>query len=85
MTMLANYATTMKPPLNCNPCFKMWALLVELSMAMVLINMENESCFMKSKLKNWLTSHLDSWCECMHKVSTLSLEEKHVFSTSLCD
>jgi len=71
MTMLANYVATMKPPLNCNPCFRMWALLVELSMAMVFGNMENERCFMKSKLKNWLTSHSDSWCECMHKVSTL--------------
>jgi hypothetical protein len=25
--MLANSATTRKLPLDCNPCFKMWALL----------------------------------------------------------
>jgi hypothetical protein len=71
--MLANYAATMKPPLNCNQCFRMWALLttnqiicskllewlklVELFMAMVLSNVENERCFpnlffMKNELKN---------------------------------
>jgi hypothetical protein len=49
--MLANSSTAMKPPLDCNPGFRMWALstanqiiyskllkwlkLVELSMAMV--------------------------------------------------
>jgi hypothetical protein len=27
VTMLANYATTMKPPLDYNPCSRMWALL----------------------------------------------------------
>jgi len=80
VTMLANFATTMKPSLNCNPCFRMWALLtinqiicskllewlnlVELSMVMVLINMEDERCFsnlsfMKSKLRSRLTTHLD--------------------------
>jgi hypothetical protein len=78
--MLANYAATMKPPLDCNPCFRMWALLitnqticskllewlklVELSMVMVLSNMEDERCFsnlsfMKSKLRSQLTTHLD--------------------------
>jgi hypothetical protein len=61
MTMLANSATTMTPPLDCNPCFRMWALLtinqiicskllewlklVEPSMVMVLSTMEDERCF----------------------------------------
>jgi len=61
VTMLANSTATMKPPLDCNPCFKMWALLtinqiicpkflewlnlVELSMVMVLNSMEDERCF----------------------------------------
>jgi hypothetical protein len=61
MTMLANSAAAMNLPLNCNPCFKMWALLtinqiicsklskwlklVELSMAMVLGSVEGERCF----------------------------------------
>jgi hypothetical protein len=41
-----------------------WLKLVELSMAMVLSNVEDDMCFsnlsfMKSKLKNWLTAHLD--------------------------
>jgi hypothetical protein len=70
----------MKPPLDCNPCFRMWALLtsnqiiyskllkwlklVELSMAMVLSNVEDDKwfsnmSFMKSKLRNQLTTHLD--------------------------
>jgi hypothetical protein len=78
--MLANFVATMNLPLNCNPCFRMWALLtinqiicsklsewlklVELSMAMVLGSMEGERCFfnlsfMKSKLRNQLTTHLD--------------------------
>jgi len=76
VTMLANFAATMKPPLDCNPCFRMWALLtsnqiicskllewlklVELSMVMVLSNMEDERCFsnfsfMESKLRSQLT------------------------------
>jgi hypothetical protein len=80
MTMLANYVATMKPPLNYNSCSKMWALLttnqiicfklskwlklVELSMVIVLGNVENDMCFfhmffMKSKLRNQLTIHLD--------------------------
>jgi len=27
VTMLANFAATMKFPLDCNPCSRMWALL----------------------------------------------------------
>jgi hypothetical protein len=61
VTMLANSATTMKPPLDCNPCSRMWALLttnqiicskllewlklVELSMVMVLSTVEDERHF----------------------------------------
>jgi hypothetical protein len=61
VTMLANSAVAMKPPLDCNPCFRMWALLsanqiicsklsewlklVELSMAMVLGSVEDDRCF----------------------------------------
>jgi hypothetical protein len=61
VTMLANFVAKMKPPLDCNPCSRMWALLninqiicsklskwlklVELSMAMVLGSMENDKCF----------------------------------------
>jgi hypothetical protein len=73
VTVLANFAVAMKPPLDCNPCSRMWALLtinqitcfnllkwlklVELSMVMVLSNVEDERClsnlsFMKSKLRN---------------------------------
>jgi hypothetical protein len=80
MTMSANSATTMKSLLNCNPCSRMstllttnqiicfklskWVKLVELSMATVLSNVENERClfnlsFMKSKLRNQLIAHLD--------------------------
>jgi hypothetical protein len=62
VTMLANFVLAMKPPLNYNPCSKMWALLmtnqiiyfkllewlklVELSMAMVVGSMEDESMAM---------------------------------------
>jgi hypothetical protein len=28
VTMLANFVATMKFPLDCNPCFRMWALLI---------------------------------------------------------
>jgi hypothetical protein len=61
MTMLTNYVATMKPPLDYNPCSKMWALLitnqiicsklskwlklVELSMDMVLGSIEDDMCF----------------------------------------
>jgi hypothetical protein len=46
-------------------------------MAMVLSNVEDERCFfnmsfMKRKLKNQLTTHLDlMWCKCIHKAFTL--------------
>jgi hypothetical protein len=59
--MLANSAVVMKPPLDCNPCSRMWALLtinpiicykllewlklVELSMVMVLSSVEDERNF----------------------------------------
>jgi hypothetical protein len=78
--MLTNFVVVMKFPLDCNLCFRMWALLttnqiicsklskwlklVELSVVVVLGRVEDENylsnlSFIKSKLKNWLTTHLD--------------------------
>jgi len=61
VTILANFATIMKLPLNCNLCSRMWALLitnqiicsklsewlklVELSMVVDLGKMEDEKYF----------------------------------------
>jgi hypothetical protein len=61
VSMLANFVAEMKPPLDCNPCSRMgallsinqiicsklskWLKLVELSMAMVLGSVEDDKCF----------------------------------------
>jgi hypothetical protein len=61
VTMLANFAAEMKPPIDYNPCSRMWALLninqiicsklskwlklVELSMAMVLGSVKDDKYF----------------------------------------
>jgi hypothetical protein len=74
--MLAKSIATMKPPLDCNPCSRMWALLttnqivyskllkwlklVELSMAMVFSNVEGERCFFNMSFMKSIEKQVDN-------------------------
>jgi hypothetical protein len=51
-----------------------WLKFIELSMAMIMGNIEDERClinlgFMKNKLRNKLTSHLVTLSKCLFKSS----------------
>jgi len=95
LTMLANCHVAMDLPLDSNPYTKIvptwltvnffvhwlfeWLKFIELSMAMIMGNIENEKCyfnlgFMINKLKNRLRTHLNLVVKMVvHKFFTLNI------------